>query len=122
VAAADESGQSSGLRPVMDSTSNANTSLDGVLSPPMNVDERPIGACYNEMQAVKDAVNAMRAADARAKAALAAFWACRNAASATNAAANPAPIRSQFLATTFDGREDDVQQIERLIDDDSKTS
>ena len=117
---ADESGQSSGLRPATDSTSSANTSPDGALSPPMDVDERPIGACYNEMRAVKDAVNAMRAADAKAKAALAAFWACRDSASAVNAAANPS-IRSQFLATTFDGREDDVQQIERLIDDGLKT-
>ena len=113
---ADESARSSGLRPATESTLSVSTSLDGVLSPPKNVDERPIGACYNEMQAVKDAVNAMRAADAKAKAALAAFWACRDAASATNAAANPAPIRSQFLATTFDGREDDLRHIEKLIE------
>ena len=113
---ADESGQSSGLRPVTDSTSSANTSPDGVLSPPMNVDERPIGACYNEMKAVKDAVNAMRAADARAKAALAAFWACRDAAAVSAGIQSPSAKAASFLATTFDGREDDLRQIEKLIE------
>ena len=114
--AADESGQSSGLSVPMDTGSSGNTPQAGDSPQPIDVDNRPIGACYSELKAVKAAVDAARAADARVKDALAAFWQCRDAAAATAGIQSPSTAKSSFLATTFDGREDDLRQIEKLIE------
>ena len=118
---ADESARSSGLPPATDSESSGSTSPDGASRQQTDIDDRPVGACYNELQAVKSAVNAARAADARVKDALAKFWACRDAAAATAGIQSPSAKAASFLATTFDGREDDLRQIEKLIGEDSKT-
>ena len=116
MAQADESGQSSGSQPATDSELNGSMSPDGVSRQQTDIDDRPVGACYNELQAVKAAVNAARAADARVKDALAAFWACRDAAAATAGIQSPSTKAASFLATTFEGREDDLRQIEKLIE------
>jgi len=113
---ADESAQSSGLQPATDSGLNGSMSPDGDSRQQTDIDDRPVGACYNELQAVKAAVNAARAADARVKTALAAFWACRDAAAATAGIQSPSTKAASFLATTFEGREDDLRQIEKLIE------
>ena len=91
-------------------------SPDGDSRQQTDIDDRPVGACYNELQAVKASVDAARAADARVKDALAAFWACRDAAAMTAGIQSPSTAKASFLATTFDGREDDLKQIEKLIE------
>ena len=116
MATADESGQSSGLPLVTDSGSSGSTSQAGGSPQQTDIDDRPVGRCYSELQAVKSAVDAARAADAKVKAALAAFWACRDAAAATAGIQSPSSKAASFLATTFDGREDDLRQIEKLIE------
>ena len=119
---ADESARSSGLSAPMDTGSSGSTAQAGDSPQPIDVDNRPIGACYNELRAVKNAVDAARAADARVKDALAKFWACRDAAAMSAGIQSPSNKAASFLATTFDGREDDLKQIEKLIGDGSKTS
>ena len=118
---ADESARLSGLPPATDSESSGSTSPDGDSRQQTDIDDRPVGACYNELQAVKSAVNAARAADARVKAAVAKFWACRDAAAMSAGIQSPSSKAASFLTTTFDGREDDLRQIEKLIGEDSKT-
>jgi hypothetical protein len=114
--AADESGQLSGSQPATDSGLSGSISPDGDSRQQTDIDDRPVGACYNELQAVKAAVDAARAADARVKDALAAFWACRDAAAAVAGIQSPSAKATSFLATTFEGREDDLRQIEKLIE------
>jgi hypothetical protein len=101
----------------MDTGSSGSTAQAGDSPQPIDVDNRPIGACYSELKAVKNAVDAARAADAKVKAALAAFWQCRDAAAMSAGIQSPSTVKAaSFLATTFDGREDDLKQIEKLIE------
>ena len=124
--AADESGQSSGLSGQTEPQSSESTSPVGVLRQPIeppkvsteqDINERPIGRCWSERFDLQNAMSAVRAADARLQAALTAYWQCRDAAAATAGIQSPSTVKAaSFLATTFDGREDDLKQIEKLIE------
>lgn len=117
MAQADESGQLSGSQPATDSGLSGSMFPDGDSRQQTDIDDRPVGACYNELQAVKASVDAARAADARVKDALAKFWQCRDAAAMSAGIQSPSTVKAaSFLATTFDGREDDLRQIEKLIE------
>ena len=123
--AADESGQSSGLSGQTEPQSSESTSLVGVsrqpIEPPkvtteQDINERPVGRCWSERFDLQNAMSAVRAADARLQAALTAYWQCRDAAAASAGIQSPSAKATSFLATTFDGREDDLKQIEKLIE------
>ena len=112
----DESGQSSELTPATASESNESMSPAGTSSAPPDIDERPIGACHLEMLEIKAAVAAVRAANARAQAALAKFWACRDAAK-TVAGVPPANhYRGLYQASIFDSLADQIQQLANMIE------
>ena len=123
--AADESGQLSGLNGQTEPQSSESTFPVGVsrqpIEPPkviteQDINERPIGRCWSERFDLQNAMSAVRAADARLQAALTAYWQCRDAAAATAGIQSPSTAKASFLATTFDGREDDLKQIEKLIE------
>lgn len=127
---ADESGRLSGLSGQTEPQSSGSASPVGVslqpIEPPkvsteQDINERPIGRCWSERFDLQNAMSAVRSADARLQASLTAYWACRDAAAATAGIQSPSNKAASFLATTFDGREDDLRQIEKLIEDDSKT-
>jgi len=111
----DESGQLSESTSETESQSNANTSQVGTLSAPPDVDTRPIGACYNELQEVKAAGLALRAAVERAKTANARFWACRDAAQTAAGIVPVNQFRTEFLAFAFETIGKHVASVENLI-------
>ena len=113
----DESGQLSELTLETESQSNVNTSQDGTLSAPPDVDTRPIGACYNELQEVRAAGLALRAAVERAKTANARFWACRDAATESVPTASAINWRSRAAANSFDFIASIIIAIEKMIED-----
>lgn len=119
---ADESGQLSGSQPATDSGLSGSMSPDGDSRQQTDIDDRPVGACYNELQAVKAAVDAARAADARVKDALAKFWQCRDAAAAEAHAArqelSTTPLtraQAESLASVFKSHEEHLIWIERHL-------
>lgn len=112
----DENEQLSELTSGTESQSSESTSQDGTLSAPPDVDTRPIGACYNELQAVKAAGLALRAAVENAKAANARFWACRDAAKTVGGIAPANHYRGLYQASIFDSLADQITQLESMIE------
>lgn len=118
----DESEQLSGLTSEAESQSNANTSQGGTLSAPPDVDTRPIGACYLELQEVKAAGLALRAAVERAKTANARFWACRDAAKIAAGIAPANRFRTKFLDYAFETIDQQLAGVEGLIEVGTQTT
>ena len=116
---ADESGQSSGLSAAQEQSSSESTSQAIDLQPPRNVDERPIGRCYNEMTRLLNLVAQAKAIDAALHEALTAFWACRDAAAASAATQQSptswASIGPVTAASIFEQRADHLATIEREL-------
>ena len=113
----DESGQLSELTSETESQSNANTSQVGTLSAPPDVDTRPIGACYNELQEVRAAGLALRAAVERARTANARFWACRDAATESVPTASAINLSLRVTAKSFDFIAREINAVEKMIED-----
>jgi len=111
----DESEQLSESTLGTESQSSVSTSQDGTSSALSDVDTRPIGACYNELQEVKAAGLALRAAVERAKAANARFWACRDAAQEAAGIVPANQFRQQFLASAFERIETPITDLENMI-------
>ena len=109
----DESEQLSESTLGTESQSSESTSLDGKQSPPSDPDTKPIGRCYNELQEVKAAAQAMRTANARAQAALAKFWACRDAAAGASLGLM---LQRDSTTATCQLIESHVKFIEKMIE------
>ena len=112
----DESGQLSESTSGTESQLSENTSQAGTSSAPPDVDTRPIGACYNELQAVKAAGLALRTAVENAKAANARFWACRDAAKTVAGVPPASHYRGLYQASIFDTLADQITQLENMIE------
>lgn len=112
----DDSEQLSESEQATESGLSESTSQDGGLSPVKDIDERPIGACHLEMLEIKAAVEALRVATARAKAASAAFWKCRDAALEAVPTASAINWRSRATTASFEFIANEIDAVEKMIE------
>ena len=120
-----ENEQSNGQSTGTESSSSANTSAVGALSPladPPEVQEyidehsRPVGRCFNERNRVKELIAQARAVQAALKAANADYWACRDAAQVAAGIAPANHYRGLFVAATFESIAGRLTELESLIE------
>ena len=120
---ADESGRSSGLNPqTAQSFAESEPQGGGLLPLTADPDLRPIGRCYNELNRLRQLTQQMRALNAELDAASAAFWACRDAATAAVGTAPASQVYSQAVASASKAIGQQLSDIETVINDSIQTT
>lgn len=120
---ADESGRSSGLNPqTAQSFAESEPQGGGLLPLTADPDLRPIGRCYNELNRLRQLTQQMRALNAELDAASAAFWACRDAATAAVGIAPASQVYSQAVASASKAIGQQLSDIETVINDSIQTT